>query len=321
MNNLDWKIVAELHATPNISRTAQRLNMTQSALSKRLQQIETEMDVQIVLRFSKGVVFTPEGEYLAAKAQAYLADYEDIRKTILQVGSGRSGQLRIGATNGFARSTLLPYLKKFQQAFPSVELDVSTDISANLIDSVKEYTVHVGFICGETDCDFERVLISCDQAHAVSNTPITLDDLPKLPQIVYRRDPFAKKLMESWWKARFSDPPIIGMQANHGDTCREMVMAGLGYGIFLSNAFLPKDNGLHELALTYADGTPLVRNSWMVWQKDMRAIPLVRNFLAFMQAHLEIDRSSADSASEAAIADQNIAETTAETTAETPPKR
>ena len=291
MNNLDWKIVAELHATPNISRTAQRLNMTQSALSKRLQQIEMEMEVQIVLRFSKGVVFTPEGEYLAEKARGFLSEYDDIKKTILQVGSGRSGQLRIGATNGFARSTLLPYLKKFQEAFPNVELDVTTDISANLIDKLKEYTAHVGFICGETEVEFERFLISADQARAVSSTPITLDDLPKLPQIVYRRDPFAKKLLDGWWRTSFSVPPLIGMHANHGDTCREMVMAGLGYSIFLSHAFLPKESGLFELPLTYIDGSPLIRNSWMVWQKDMRAIPLVSNFVTFMQMHLKIDQA------------------------------
>ncbi|WP_347555686.1 LysR family transcriptional regulator [Robbsia sp. KACC 23696] len=294
MNNLDWKIVSELHATPNISKTALRLNMTQSALSKRLQQIESEMDVQIVLRFSKGVVFTPEGEYLAEKARAFLAEFDDIKKTILQVGSGRSGQLRIGATNGFARSTLLLYLKKFQQAFPGVELSVSADISANLIASLKDYTAHVGFICGETDVEFERVLISQDQARAVSSTPITLADLPTLPQIVYRRDPFANKLVDAWWRDRFKEPAIIGMRANHGDTCREMVAAGLGYGIFLSNVFLPEDHGLYELALTYADDTPLIRNSWMVWQKDMRAIPLVRNFVDFMQEQLEADASPVD---------------------------
>jgi hypothetical protein len=64
-----------------------------------------------------------------------------------------------------------------------------------------------------------------------------------------------------------------------------MALAGLGYAIFLSNAFLSESSGLFELPLTYADGAPLVRNSWMVWQKDISWIPLVRNFVDFMRSH------------------------------------
>src|SRR5579859_7721270 len=102
MNDLDWKIIAELNSTPNITRTAERLNMTQSALSKRLQQIESELHVQIVIRYSKGIVFTPEGEHLPANAREILSQVEDIRHTLLQVGNGKSGTLRIGETDGFA---------------------------------------------------------------------------------------------------------------------------------------------------------------------------------------------------------------------------
>ena len=294
MNNSTWKIVAELHATPNVTRTAERLNMTQSALSKRLQQIEDELGAQIVVRFSKGVILTPEGEYLAGKAREFLTGYEEIRRTILQVGNGESGLIRIGATNGFARSILPPYFKEYRRRFPNVEIDITTDISVNLINRLKEYSIHVGFICGETDCDFERVLISADQARAVSSTPITLADLPRLPQIVYLRDPFSKKLLDAWWHDHFAEPPQIGMHANHGDTCREMALAGLGYAIFLSNAFLSENSGLFELPLTYADGRPLIRNSWMVWQKDISWIPLVRNFVDFMRSHPPASAPSQD---------------------------
>jgi len=286
MNNLDWKIVAELHATPNITRTAERLNMTQSALSKRLQQIEDELGAQIVVRFCKGVILTPEGEYLATKAREFLTGYEEMRRTLLKVGNGQSGLIRIGATNSFVRSILPPHLKKYQRQFPNVEIDITSDTSANLITKLKDFSFHVAFIWGEMDGDFERVLLNTNQARAVSCTPITLADLPKMPQVVYQKDSFARKLMDTWWRDNFDEPPHIGMHANHGDTCREMVLAGLGYAIFLSNAFLPENCGLFELPLTYADGTPVVRNSWMVWQKDISRIPLVRNFVEFMRSHL-----------------------------------
>jgi len=292
MNDLDWRIIAELNSTPNITRTADRLNMTQSALSKRLQQIESDLHVQIVVRYSKGIVFTPEGEHLAAKARDILIQFDDIRHSLLQVGNGKSGTLRIGATDGFARATLLPFLTDYKQSFPHVEIDLRTDISANLITMLRDFQIHVAFICGETEFDFQRVLISVDQALLVNRNPIELVDLPNLPQIAYLRDPFSAKLLADWWRDRFTVPPRIGIHANHGDACREMVMAGLGYAVFLSNVFIPAGSGLFEMPVYYSNHAPLLRNSWMVWQKDFSQIPLVSNFVDFVKMKLAAKRGA-----------------------------
>ncbi|MDR3471169.1 MAG: LysR family transcriptional regulator [Devosia sp.] len=286
MDDLDWRILSELRATPNITRTAERLNMTQSALSKRLQQIEGKMNVRVVVRFSRGITFTPEGEYLADRAGEILERLNDVRKTLLRVGGGESGTIRLGMTNGFARSTLPPYLKDYKLRYRRVETDVIADISVNIIDLLKKYAIHVGFICGETECEFGRMLVSTEQACVVNKGPIELDELPGLPQIVYLRDPFSKRLLDGWWHDRFAEPPMIGMHANHGDTCREMILAGLGYGIFLSRVFVGEANGLFQLPLVFRDGSPLTRNSWMVWQKEFAEVPLVANFIGYMKANL-----------------------------------
>ena len=72
MNDLDWKILLELYKTKNITKAANRLYMTQPALTKRLKQIEAQFQVKIVMRTTKGVEFTEEGEYLSQKAQDYM---------------------------------------------------------------------------------------------------------------------------------------------------------------------------------------------------------------------------------------------------------
>jgi DNA-binding transcriptional LysR family regulator len=194
-------------------------------------------------------------------------------------------------TNGFARSTLPPYLKDYKLRYPRVEIDVVVDISINIIELLRKYAIHVGFIWGETECDFGRMLVSTEQACVVNKVPIELDELPRPPQIVYLRDPFSKRLLDGWWRDRFVEPPLIGMHANHGDTCREMILAGLGYGIFLSRAFVGaagvgEAGGLFQLPLVFRDGSPLTRNSWMVWQKEFFELPLVRNFIEYMKANL-----------------------------------
>ena len=279
MDEADWKLIVELHNNPSITRTAERLFTTQPAVSKRLQVIERELGVQLVMRTSKGVIFTPVGEFVAAEAAKVLAHFADIKRTIARLGDGRSGTIKLGATNSFARFTLPRLLSQYKQTYADVEFDISTGITANILELLDGYRVHVGFIRGETDGDFEKLLIDTEQACLVNRTPIALADLPHLPQIAYLTDPFAIRLVEQWWHSHFSEPPLIGMRANHGETCHEMIANGLGYGIFLSRDFVMRSGDLFHLPLTYPDGSPLTRNSWMVWRREFAEWPLVSNFL------------------------------------------
>ena len=61
MEDRDWQILQELHRTKNITKAAQLLYMSQPALTARLQNIETEFNVRVVTRSTKGIKFTPEG--------------------------------------------------------------------------------------------------------------------------------------------------------------------------------------------------------------------------------------------------------------------
>jgi DNA-binding transcriptional LysR family regulator len=286
MDEVDWKIIVELHRHPNITRTADRLCMTQPALSKRLQAIERGLGVQLVLRTSRGVVFTPAGEYVATAAARTLAQFDEIKRNIVSLGDGRSGVIRIGATNSFARFTLPRVLKQYKQLYPDVEFDISTGITASIIDLLDGYQIHVGFIRGEADRDFDKELVGTEQACLVNRTEIALSDLPRLPQIAYLTDPFAIALLDDWWHSHFSVPPMIGMRANHGETCHEMIVNGLGYGIFLSPNFVSRSDDVFRLPLTYPDGSPLVRKSWMVWRGEFGGFPLVQRFLTYMRTQL-----------------------------------
>ncbi len=149
MDESDWKIIVELHKTPNITRTAERLFMAQPTLSKRLQMIESSLGARLVLRFSKGVVFTPEGEYVAGQASRVLAQMDEIRKNLLRIGDGQSGTIKLGMTNAFARFTIPPLLMQYKQLHPDVEFDIATDISAGIIKMLADNQVHDANVRGD----------------------------------------------------------------------------------------------------------------------------------------------------------------------------
>lgn len=286
MDESSWKIIAELRKTPNVTRAADRLFMSQPNLSKKLQAIESGLGIKLVFRTPKGVVFTPEGEYVAREAVKVLAHFDEVRRHLLKIGDGQAGTIKLGMTNAFARYTLPPCLKRYKEHHAEVDFDITMEISSHIVRHLEEDSIHVGFIRGDFAGGFERQLMATEQAYLVNGEAVELSDLPRLPQISYLSDPISRRLLDGWWNSHFSRPPLIGMKANHGETCLEMIANGLGYGIFLSPNFLGPSVPLFKAPLFYASGMPFERQSWMIWKKESAEIPLVSQFLGYMRTEI-----------------------------------
>lgn len=82
MDEKDFTLLCVLDKTHNITRAADQLYMTQSALSKRIGSLERELDVQLLLRSRKGVCFTPAGELVLAYSKAAQREMEQLRSNL-----------------------------------------------------------------------------------------------------------------------------------------------------------------------------------------------------------------------------------------------
>lgn len=286
MDTLDWKIICDLYKVQNISQTAERLYLTQPTVSKRIQLIEKKLGIQLLVRQPKGVAFTSSGECIAQAAKDILQRMEDMSQALRQLESGTAGLIKLGMTNAYIRFLLPSLLHKYTQLNPGVRFDISTGVSSDMVKLLENETVQIAFVRGEYEGPFQRHLISVDHACLANLTPVTLQQLPNLSQISYLSDPYAQNLVKGWWRQHFSEDPKPTVQANHGDTCREMVANGLGFAIFLSPRFVKEDSGLFSMPLYYPDGRPLIRKSWMMWKDNTAKNPLLRNFVNFISAEL-----------------------------------
>ena len=76
----DWEILYKLYETPNMTKVADMLYISQPSLTKRVKNMEKEFGVKIINRTSKGVKFTSEGEYLAKKAKEYMEFIKNVKE-------------------------------------------------------------------------------------------------------------------------------------------------------------------------------------------------------------------------------------------------
>lgn len=276
-----------------MTRAAERMYMTQPALTYRLQQLEKRFGVPLIVKHGKGIHFTPEGEYLAIYANKMLAELRDTKDHIINMQREVQGTLRIGASIYFGQYELPLIIKKFLELYPKVQIHVDTGFSSEIFDMLLQEEIQVGIIRGEFQWLDQKHLIQEENICLVSKEKINLEDLPSLPRINYRAPKLALKLgdqmsfslshaIDQWWYERYQEPPTITMQVDSHETCKEMAKFGLGYAI-IPRVFLRPNENLYTVDLTLKDGTPIKRRTWMLYRQATLKFAVVDRFVEFLQ--------------------------------------
>ncbi|RGZ01205.1 LysR family transcriptional regulator [Clostridium sp. AM58-1XD] len=281
MKDSDWKIIETLKNSSSITQAAEALYMSQPTLTKRVQQIEREWDIEIIRRNSKGIILTPAGYCLAEYAGKLNVIFNEIPGRLEKIKKGTAGELRIGVPNSFGRFSLPALLQKYKKSYTDSSFQVITMLSSEIGKKIEEGKLDVGFVKGEVPVSCKKYYIGEEQLYIVYSREFEAEDLPDLPMITYLKDPFTQDIINTWWEEMFRTPPNIGFRVNHGDTCREMIINGLGYGLFFSDNFFRDTKQLYIRPALDRAGCPVVRNIYFIYQvEEMDA--LKQNFIDFV---------------------------------------
>jgi DNA-binding transcriptional LysR family regulator len=142
----DLRFVETLSRTGSLSAAARALNVTPPALSMRLKKLEQLLGISLVVRSSRRVRFTGEGERLVAEAQGLLGRINALPEAIGGEGRSLAGRLRVVAPFGFGRIHVAPLIARFAAQHPA--LHVSLDLSEKpWIDGQDaDVVIHIGLV-------------------------------------------------------------------------------------------------------------------------------------------------------------------------------
>jgi len=125
----DLGFLVTLAGQPSLSATARELGLSKAAVSKRLALIEQRAGVALVLRSTRRMGFTPEGEAVVEGARRILGELDELAQLLVRSKALPRGLLRVNATLGFGRSHVAPLISRFVRAHP--EVDVQLQLSVN----------------------------------------------------------------------------------------------------------------------------------------------------------------------------------------------
>lgn len=268
----------EIASTGSINEAAIHLNMSQPPLSYQIRQLETELNVKLFDRTSKGVTLTEAGKVLYDRSGNLL---EYARSTELEVSkTGKKRILRIGLTPTTV-DTIMPYIARFSKKNPDVNFEVHDGITYSLYDYLMDGIIDISVARTPLRLDEVSYLELCSEPMiAVSAAPITPDsgidslklaDLLHKPLILYRR---YEELIMNTFHAQNMIPDIFCV-------CDDPRGAMLWAKENLATAIFPKSMAslCNGLSIQEVDEPDLVTKILLIWAKGKKPVPLVQEFL------------------------------------------
>ena len=137
---MDWdklKSFYEIAISKSISKASSRLNISQSALSRQIQDLEYNLKTPLFIRHQKGVRLTEQGENLFNTVSQINYSISDFEKKLIDKKTKPSGKLTVSTTVGFGSTWLTPRINKFTETYPEMEIsllmsDEEVDLSSRI---------------------------------------------------------------------------------------------------------------------------------------------------------------------------------------------
>lgn len=198
----------KLAETSSFRDAAVQMGVSQPALSRTIQHIETRVGVRLFDRDTRSVSLTPAGERLRPLAVRLLDDYESVFRDLHEFVEGREGVVRIAALPSVA-ATFLPFaIQGFQAKYPGVRFEIWEDVGEPVHHVLHENIADIG------------IAPPPDVASDLRYQELIKDSIVF---VCRKDDPLAEAPEHNW--SVFADRPFISM--SHETGLFKMVESGL----------------------------------------------------------------------------------------------
>ena len=232
----------------HFGRAADRLNITQPGLTKRIHALEAELGGALFDRQRQPAAVTPLGRLLLPQATRILSDFDALMDNARRAAAGEIGSLAIGF--GLSTISIAPRLvARFRAVHPNVGVTMNDFSSHEQVELLRRDALDLGFVRLPVPAEFEALPLATDQLAVASPAGIEVRGGGDPVQAVADQDfvalrdergPGLSAQIRAWCRASAFHPRIV-QEADDIQTVLALVAAGLGCAIVpaSSAALLP----------------------------------------------------------------------------------
>ena len=195
----------------NFSLAANELNVTQSAVSQNIKNLETKVGVKLLQRTGRKYLPTQEGEKLVEFGEEFVRRFDKTLQEIRQDQSEMKGRIRIGTLTGIGKSWMANVLIEFGRLFSEVDIELTMDFQSELVQRFEQYDLDC-VVLPESDIPLEgdkkllpreMATLIIPQSFEVDET-LSYEQLMELPKVLYEKNDL---LFRRWCKQKFRKTP------------------------------------------------------------------------------------------------------------------
>jgi DNA-binding transcriptional LysR family regulator len=266
---------------------AEKLNITQSALSRQIQGLEAELGIRLFDRSKRRVELTSAGRFMVQAWRRLLPDIDNMHRQARQIAGGEAGTLNISYPGSVTYSILPDLVMTFRQHYPQVRVELAERCGLDLEDDLLDYRADIAFDRDRPHSPLlthKKIMSEPFAVVVADNHPVCAESFTDLRCLEH--EPFALPsrttdvdYMRSLFDIfdQYNYRPRVVFESNYGGAILSLVARGLAVSV---------------MPLSYQTGSPMgVRfiplphwsDLYLIWRKD-NSCAIVRNALPVVDA-------------------------------------
>ncbi|WP_295241151.1 LysR substrate-binding domain-containing protein [uncultured Brevundimonas sp.] len=229
----DMEVFAAVAAAGSFSAAGRALGLTPSAVSRTIDRIEARLGVRLVLRTTRALTLTVEGQAYLSAARRIVADLDEAEQSISDQGAPQ-GRLRVSASLAHGRQVVVPLIGAFVARYPQILVDINlTDTVVDVAAGQADVAIRFGPLLDSPLT--ARRLGETGRTIVASPTYLARRGVPHVPEDLHQHDclNFNFRRLEPVWPFRRDGRDYAltvrgPVEANNGESLTQLALAGVG---------------------------------------------------------------------------------------------
>lgn len=239
----------------SISRAANILFISQPAITLQIKKLESELGVSLFTRTKHGVVLTEEGNILFEYIKVAMDNIINGENALSNLKNLDSGIIRIGASTTVSKHIVMPYLEKFHEMYPKIEIQIVNSLTTNLLKELRNGNLDILFLNLPMDENKDLKIIPITDVHDIfvgnkkyfdlTKGKISLEELNNYPLLFQKMPSNTRAYLNNYLKSNNTNlkPQLEVVSYN---LIMDLVSAGFGIG-YATKEFIKSELEKKEL--------------------------------------------------------------------------
>lgn len=283
---IDPKLETFLEActTGSFTKTAQRMSLTQPAVSQHIRLLEREIGVKLFNRREGGMQLTTEGETVQKYARRIQVLYQNMTQA-LQDEKRHVTRITIGVTHTAESNVIAEVLAEYCNRNPGIRITIISDTISNLYNKMKNYELDLAFVEGKiTDSSFNSILLDTDslilavsaESQLAKNSMVTLNELKQEKLILRLPDSATRNLFVSHLASNNMslDELNVVLEVDNIATIKDLIRHNFGVSILAKSVFQDEIKKGKLIGLPI-ENLSMIREISVVYHRDFEHVNIL----------------------------------------------